>query len=136
MAHGFNAINAHNDLRARLLGVQELKGYRLIKDPDRVPRDPSGLVYARLITLDRVVEGIEDLHLRDVIVEADESDHDVSSIMVVGVHWTVPDFYLLTIERAGLDNGSHYLTSPIGGVHVIGRVPSIAFLVQCTLDPE
>jgi hypothetical protein len=129
VAHGFNAIDAHNDLRARLLGVEELKGYRLIEDPAGVPRDPSGLVNTRLIPLDRVVEGIEYLHLRDVVVEANESDHDVSSILVVGVHSTIPDFYLLTIDRAGLDDGSHNLTCVIGGVHVIGRVPRTAFLV-------
>ena len=129
MADGFNAIDAHNDLRASLLGVEELKGYRLVEDPAGVPRDLSGLVNARLIPLDRVVEGIEYLHLRDVIVEADESDHDVSSILVVGVHSTIPDFYLLTIDRAGLDDGSHNLTCVIGGVHVIGRVPRTAFLV-------
>ena len=129
MADGFNSIDADNDLRARLLGVEELKGYRLVEDPAGVPRNPSGLVNARLIPLYRVVEGIEDLHLRDVIVEADKSDHNVSSILVVGVHSTIPDFYLLTIDRAGLDDGSHNLTCVIGGVHVIGCVPRTAFLV-------
>jgi hypothetical protein len=129
VANRFNSIDAHNDLRARLLSVEELKGYRLVEDPAGVPRDPSGLVNARLIPLDRVVEGIEDLHLRDVIVEADESDHDISSILVVGIHSTIPDFYLLTIDRAGLDDGSHNLTCVIGGVHVISRVPCTAFLV-------
>lgn len=116
--------------------MQKLKGYWLVEDPARVPRDPSGLVYARLIPLDCVIEGIEDLHLRNVIVEADKSDYDVSSILVVGIHRTIPDFNLLTIDRAGLDYCSHYLTSVVGCVQVIGRVPSIAFLVKCTLNPE
>jgi len=129
VADSFYSIDADNDLRARFLGVEELKGYRLVEYPAGVPRDPSGLVNARLFPLDRVVEGIEDLHLRDVIIEADESDHDVSSILVVGVHSTIPDFYLLTIDRTGLDDGSHNLTCVIGGVHVISRVPRTAFHV-------
>ena len=85
MAHCFNPIDAHNDLRARLFGVEKLEGYWLVKDPAWVPRDPSGLVHASLISLDRVFERIEDLHLRYIIVEADESDYDVSPILVVGV---------------------------------------------------
>lgn len=136
MAHCFNPIDAHNDLRARLFGVEKLEGYWLVKDPAWVPRDPSGLVHASLISLDRVFERIEDLHLRYIIVEADESDYDVSPILVVGVHTTIPDFNLLTVVWAGLDDGSHNLASVVGCAYVLGGAPSVALLVQGTLDPE
>jgi hypothetical protein len=94
------------------------------------------LIYTRLIALYRALNRVNDLHLRDIIIEADESYHQISAILIVGVPGSIPDLDFLSVQGAGPHDGIHDLVSVVGGEQVISSVPLGAIFVERALDSE
>jgi len=121
-------------LRGGLDGVQEFEGHRLEKEMSLIVRHPGGGVQEDLVSLEGLINRGQHLHLRDIIVEAHESDHEVTAVLKVAVLRASKHFNVISVDWAGLDDViSDIVNRSRCLVHINGFIPKGAVLVESTL---
>lgn len=84
--------------------------------------NPGSGVYDDFAPGKLLAASVDDLKLRDVHVEIHKSEKKVSTILIVGVCRTVPEFKLLSVVRASFHDVVDNLIGIVREEHIDGLV--------------